>query len=129
MENTFLREQLDRFTEHMSSLALRNESIKHAVDKCISVCDRLSNNDIIYAKLNALQHDGTFCQLLNNNVFTIQVEAYSTDELLQEGICTYFTDVSDIVDVIEFVEKYSKDYFLLCQISGNNFVNILNFNI
>lgn len=131
MENTytFLREQLDRFTKHVSRLALSNETIKDVVDKCISECDRLNNNEIIYGKLHVLLHDETFCQLLENNVFTIQVEAYSNGEELQDRNYTDRMDVNDIVEVIGFVEKYSKDYILLCQISGNELVNILNFNI
>ena len=76
-----------------------------------------------------LLHDYTLRQLLDSHVFTIQVEAYRNDNELQDGDYTDYKDVSDIVEVIEFVEKYSKDYILLCQISGNELVNILNFNI
>ena len=129
MGNTFLKEQLDRFTEHMSNIALSNETIKDVIDKCISECDRLSNNEIIYAKLNVLQHDYMFCQLLGNNVFTIQVEAYSNGDELQDRCYSDCKDTNKIDEVIEFVEKYSKDYILLCQISGDELVNILNFNI
>ena len=129
MENTFLREQLDRFTGHMSNLALSNETIKDVIDKCISECDRLSNNEIIYEKLNVLQHDYMFNNLLENNVFTFQVEAYSNGEELQNKCYSDFKDTNKIDEVIEFVENYSKDYILLCQISGNELVNILNFNI
>ena len=129
MENGFLSEQLERFTKHISRLALSNETIKDVVDKCISECDRLNNNEIIYGKLHVLLRDDTFCELLNNDVLTIQVEAYSNGEELQDRNYTDCMDVSDINEVIGFVEKYSKDYILLCKISGNELVNILNFNI